>query len=149
MNIYVYIYIFFSHMHIHIHKYIYIYTYRVIRVICIVFGVCNESRSLGNGNLWKVFIHSIFGESSIWIFLLKFIWYVDFVKVEISCSTSPPGGNQVDGLPPAFNRKFFKVTHWTEHRISKKNSNLNLEIQKSFIAFCLFIKENEFISLHS
>ena len=23
------------------------------------------------------------------------------VKVEISCSTSPPGGNQVDGLPPA------------------------------------------------
>ena len=34
------------------------------------------------------------------------------VKVEISCSTSPPGGNQVDGLPPALNKeKQYLLSH--------------------------------------
>ena len=33
-------------------------------------------------------------------FLAEVCW--EFSEFEISCSTSPPGGNQVDGLPPAF-----------------------------------------------
>ena len=32
-------------------------------------------------------------------FLAEVCW--EFSEFEISCSTSPPGGNQVDGLPPA------------------------------------------------
>ena len=34
-------------------------------------------------------------------FLAEVCW--EFVKFEKSCSTNPPGGNQVDGLPPALN----------------------------------------------
>ena len=34
-------------------------------------------------------------------FLAEVCW--EFSKFEISCSMSPPGGNQVDGLPPALN----------------------------------------------
>ena len=64
-----------------------------------------QIKVIGNGTLWKLFMHSIFWKSSIWIFLLIFFWYVDLFKVEISCSTSPPGGNQVDGLPPALNEE--------------------------------------------
>ena len=33
-------------------------------------------------------------------FLAEVCW--EFSEFEISCSTSPPGGNQVDGLPPDF-----------------------------------------------
>ena len=91
--------------------------WRVIEVIAIYFGFWNlfwnggwqQIKGVENGNFWKLFMHAIIGNDGMWIFLPKYGWYLDFAKVEISCSTSPPGGNQVDGLPPAFNVPFGSV----------------------------------------
>ena len=38
------------------------------------------------------------GEGEMLVLVLFFCWVVCFFTI---CSTSPPGGNQVDGLPPA------------------------------------------------
>ena len=82
---------------------------RVIEVIAIYFGFWNffwnggwqQIKGVENGNSWKVLMHAIIRNDGMWIFLPKYGWYLDFAKVEISCSTSPPGGNQVVGLLPA------------------------------------------------
>ena len=95
--------------------------WRVIEVIAIYFGFWNlfwnggwqQIKGVENGNFWKVFMHAIIGNDGMWIFMPKYGWYLDFAKVEISCSTSPPGGNQVDGLPPAFSSSYIQFSIWS------------------------------------